>query len=160
MLVFEVTSDQLLRTSLDNLVSELNQNLTKKQSSYGKRFLQDFHLIQHVKLRQNTKFRVYNLHNLKDIEEDSNEDWVQVTRLNIALGAFFEVGSAFNLIQHVKLCTCTNFHTCIIKCTIQLLRLLSECTMGLSVKDFLETSLQPLSNPQKPFSLAIAVNDV
>ena len=35
------------------------------------------HLNQHVKLGQKTKFRVYNLHSLKDTEE-GKKDWVQV----------------------------------------------------------------------------------
>ena len=41
-----------------------------------------------------TKFRFYNLHGLKDMEEDLKEDWVQVPQSKNSFGGVFEVGSA------------------------------------------------------------------
>ena len=77
-----------------------------------------WNLIQYGKLRQKTNLLVYEMYSLKDMKEDLKGDWVKVPSLEIAFGRVFEVGSASQLIQHVKLCTCTNFHACIIKCTI------------------------------------------
>ena len=77
------------------------------------------HLNQHVKLRQNTKFQIYVLHSLKDMEEDPKRTGYRYPSLKIVFGGIFEVGSASHLNQHVKLCTCTKFHACIIKCTIR-----------------------------------------
>ena len=77
------------------------------------------HLNQHVKLRQNTKFQIYVLHSLKDMEEDQKRTGYRYPSLKIVFGGIFEVGSASHLNKHVKLCTCTKFHACIIKCTIR-----------------------------------------
>ena len=48
------------------------------------------HPIQHVKLRQKTKFRVNNLHSIKDMEENPKEDWVQVPQSKNSFGAFLK----------------------------------------------------------------------
>ena len=77
------------------------------------------HLNQHVKLRQNTKFQIYVLHSLKDMEEDQKRTGYRYPSLKIVFGGIFQVGSVSHLNQHVKLCTCTKFHACIKKCTIR-----------------------------------------
>ena len=46
------------------------------------------HPIQHVILRKKTKFQVYNLHSIKDMEVNPKKDRVQVLQSRIALGAF------------------------------------------------------------------------
>ena len=76
-------------------------------------------LIQYGKLRQKTNLFVYERYSLKDMKEDLKGDLVKVPSLKIAFGGVFEVGSSSHPIQHVKLCTCANFHACIIKCTIR-----------------------------------------
>ena len=55
------------------------------------------HLNQHVKLRQKTKFRVYNLHCLEDMEEDQKRTGYRYPSLKIAFGGIFQVGSASHL---------------------------------------------------------------
>ena len=61
----------------------------------------------------------YGMNSLKDLEEDLKGDRVEVPQSKNSFWGVFVVWSASHLIQHVKLCTCTNFHACIIKCTMR-----------------------------------------
>ena len=69
-----------------------------------------------MKVLQKTKFRVYDLHCVKDMERGQKRIGYRYPSLKIVFGGIFEVGSVFHLNQHVKLRQETKYRVSNVHC--------------------------------------------